>query len=108
MEELFPFAIEAGIDAREYWYYSIPEINATIAANRKKLEIKARMDHKLADLIGASVGRLLSNNAKFPSPAEAYPGLIVPERTVQQDWRLAKERLLRYADAHNAKRRGEK
>lgn len=105
---MFPFAIEAGIDAKEIWYYTIPEINAAIVGYKKRLATKAAMDYKLADLIGSSVARLMSQNAKFPKLAEAYPGLIEPERPAQQNWQVAKERLLRYADSHNAKRRGEK
>lgn len=105
---MFPFAIEAGIDAREFWYYTIPEINAAIKGYQKRLATQAAMDHKLADLIGSSVSRLMSKGAKFPSLADAYPGLIEPERPKTQNWQVAKERLLRYADAHNAKRRGNK
>lgn len=105
---MFPFAIEAGIDAKEFWYYTIPEINGTIEGYKKRLATKAAMDYKLADLIGSSVARLMSKTAKFPKLAEAYPGLIAPEVPQTQNWQVAKERLLRYADAHNAKRRGNK
>ena len=105
---MFPFAIEAGVDAREFYEYTIIEINLTIDGYRKKLATKAAMDYKLADLIGASVNRLLSKNAKMPTLHEAYPGLIAPERPAQQDWRVAKQRLLQYAEANNAKRRGVK
>ena len=107
---MFPFAVEAGIDAREYYFYTITEINITIKAYKQRLATKATMDYKLADIIGASVNRLLSKNAKMPTLQETYPGLIVPESPSrkQQDWQIAKERLLRYADAHNAKRRGVK
>lgn len=105
---MFPFAVEAGIDAREFWYYTIAEINMTIEGYKKRLATQAAMDYKLADLVGASVNRLLSKGAKMPSLEEAYPGLIAPGRPIQQNWQTAKQRLLLYAEAHNAKRRGEK
>ena len=107
---MFPFAVEAGIDASQYWYYTIPELNATVEGYRKRLATQAAMDYKLADLIGSSVSRLMSKNGKFPTLEEAYPGLIEPRRPTQQqqNWRVAKERLLQYANAHNAKRRGDK
>lgn len=104
---MFPFAVEAGVDAREFWLYTLPELNATIAGYRKRLATKAALDYKLADLIGASVSRLLDKNGKMPLASEAYPGLIEPERPKQQDWQAVKARLLQYAAAHNAKQRGE-
>lgn len=105
---MFPFAVEAGIDAREYWEYTLLELNVTVAAHRKRLETKAMMDYKLADLIGASVSRLLDKNAKFPTPAEAYPGLIAAGRSQEEiQAEKTKQWLLKYANAHNAKRRGE-
>lgn len=108
MDELFPFAVEAGIEVDKYWHLTIVEINVAVAAYKKRLATKAAMDYKLADLIGSSVSRLLNKGAKFPTIYEAYPGLIEPERPKEQDWQIAKERLLRYAEAHNAKRRGVK
>lgn len=79
----------------------------SIEGYKKRLATRAALDYRMVDLIAPSVNRVLSKNAKFPSAAEAYPGLIELERPAQQDWRIAKERLLRYAEAHNAKRRGE-
>ena len=67
------------------------------------------LQYKLADLIGASVARVISNKAKFPSLYEAYPGAFDEEREAeskrQQDWRITKERLLQYTAAHNIKQK---
>jgi len=82
---LFPFAVEAGIDAREYWFYTIKEINVTLEGYKKRLATRAAMDYKMVDLIGSSVGRLLSKDAKFPSITEAYPGLFDAGRSEEQE-----------------------
>lgn len=109
--ELFPFAVEAGIDAREYWFYTITEINTTIIGYRKRLATKAAMDYRMVDLVGASVGRLIDKSIKFPTFNEAYPAFqsdLKPGRSEPQDkYLIIKDRLLRYAEANNAKRRGE-
>jgi len=63
------------------------------------------MDHRLADLIGLSVNRLINKNATFPSLSEAYPHLLEEGRSEKKDWRVVKQRLLQYAEANNSKRR---
>lgn len=104
---MFPLACRAGIDAREFWYYTLLELNTTVLAYRNNIELRARMDYKLADLIGASVGRLLSKDAKYPTFEQAYPGLGDAGRSEEEERqaKLAKTKawLLTYANAHNAK-----
>ena len=105
-DELFPFAVEAGIDAREYWLYTLAEIQITLKGYKMRLATTAAMNYKQADLISAAVGRLFNKGVKFPPAHEAYPGLIeAPAARSQLDWRIAKQRLMKYAQAHNAKRR---
>lgn len=108
-DELFPFAVEAGIDAREYWLYTISEINMTIEGYHKRLTTKAHMDYKLADLIGISAGRIVSKDIKYPTIEQAYPGLIAgrsQEDEVNMKALRTKSWLMQYALANNA-RRGE-
>lgn len=111
LHKLFPFAVEAGIDARDYWFYTITEINTTVIGYRKRLATKAAMDYRMVDLMGASVGRLIDKGVKFPSFKEAYPAFQEEMNSgrsePQEDYRIIKDRLLRYAAANNAKRRGE-
>lgn len=65
---------------------------------------RAAFDYRLAELVGVSVSRLFGG--KYPAAPEAYPGLL-EQPAGGQDWRIAKERLLRYADNHNRRRRKE-
>lgn len=109
---MFPFACEAGIDAREFWLYTVEEINMTIEGYKKRVATRAALDYRQADIMAMSINRIIAKDARFPTFNEAYPGFALEEqedtgRPKQQDWRIAKARLLQYAEAHNAKRRGE-
>lgn len=55
------------------------------------------MDYRLATLIG------LAFCGKVPALHEAYPGLFDAPDGVQ-DWRIVKDRLMRYAEVHNRAR----
>ena len=54
------------------------------------------MDYQHAGIV---VNLLAGKNRRIQ---EVYPWLF--EQEEKQDWRIAKERLLHYADAHNRKR----
>ena len=77
-----------------------------------RLRSKAQFDYMLADLIGVSSARMMSNEVKFPTLEEAYPGLF--ERKPEEVKALEEEelriqnstnRFLEFAMKHNAKRR---
>ena len=79
-----------------------------------RLRSKAQFDYMLADLIGVSSARMMSNEVKFPTLEEAYPGLF--ERKPEEVKALEEEQLgiqnstdrfLEFAMKHNAKRRNE-
>lgn len=103
--------MEAEIDARDYWDMTYKEIIETIKAyNRRKkadMQFQASIQYRLADLIGASVGRLLDDKIKLPPIEEAFPTLfddIIEKQTrKQQDWRIMKERMKDFASQHNKK-----
>lgn len=119
MERLFngllPAALQCGITVSDFWEMTYGEIVITIKAKneveKNRIREAATLNHHLANLIGLSVARLMDKNAKYPSLQEAFPGMfddIVQEQQApkQQDWRVAKERLMQYAEAHNRKRGG--
>lgn len=83
----------------------------TIKGYHKRLATRAAMDYRMVDLIGSSVARLMSKDAKFPTLEQAYPNLLSSGRPAEQtdeDIKTAriKNWLLTYAEANNAKRRG--
>lgn len=117
-EQLKPQALDSGITIFSFWNMTYGEIVDVIAsANRQRLnqlKERASFDHILADLVGASVGRLMDKNAKFPTLYDSYPTLFKDEiskkevEAPQEEWKLYKARLMKYATAHNEKqRRGE-
>ena len=114
-EDILPPALQSGISISEYWYLTYGEIKATIDAHQANTRLhireQASLHHSLANLIGISASRLMNDKAEYPSLEEAYPGLFSDstlhngEKEAQQDWRLAKARLLQYAEANNKKER---
>ena len=68
--------------------------------------MKAQYDYQLADLIGISVSRLISSNAKYPDIADVYPTLFEKEEepVVKDDtMTISQNRFLAFAQAHNAR-----
>lgn len=93
------------------------EITTAIKAynNKQKYEMqkKASMDYVLADLIGSSLSRLFSKDAKYPQIHDVYPHLFKEEKQKQekqpqqqQHWQIMKERINAYAS--QKRKRGEK
>lgn len=77
-----------------------------------RLRSRAQFDYMLADLIGVSSARMMSNEVKFPALEDAYPGLFEkkPEEVKaleEEELRIqnSTNRFLEFAMKHNAKRR---
>jgi hypothetical protein len=66
-----------GLSRQEFFNSTLKEITQFVDAYKKqqqnKLEEQAYFDWMLANLIGSSVARLMSKDAKFPKLEEAYP-----------------------------------
>ena len=50
-----------------------------------RMKQKAQFDYSLADLIGASIGRLFDNNVKYPTIYEVYPTLFEEEKNTPNE-----------------------
>ena len=77
-----------------------------------RLKSRAQLDYVLADLIGVSVARIMSNDVKYPSIEEVYPTLFEPNEKEKQDEMIQQKkneasanRFLQFALQHNAKLR---
>lgn len=79
-----------------------------------RMKSRAQFDYMLADLIGISSARIMSNEVKFPTLEEAYPGLF--EKTPAEIKELEEEqkritdstnRFMEFAMKHNSKKRNE-
>jgi hypothetical protein len=66
-----------GLSRQEFFNSTLKEVTQYVEAYKKqqqnKLEEQAYFDWMLANLIGNSVARLMSKDAKFPKLEEAYP-----------------------------------
>ena len=104
-----------GIGFDEFYDYTFAEFLITVEAYNKKkkdeLREKAQMDYILADLIGASVARLLDKRSKYPKFEKVYnftekssdfdkKSAEKPEK----NWDREVAFLYHYAAVHNAKR----
>lgn len=103
----------AGIKIDEYWELTYGEINMYIKAYnmRKEEELKQQLTvaHAQADLIGASVARLMDSNAKYPTLFDAFPDLFKQEKEqydqlmAEKAWKIQLARLMEYSQSHNKK-----
>lgn len=99
-----------GLSRQEFYQSTLKEITQCVESYKQqqqsKMEEQAYFDWQLANLIGVSVARLLSKEAKFPKLEEAYPfingtedkpkldehGMTVEERqtnTMILEWAMA-------------------
>lgn len=107
IREAYKSAMTAGILPTVFWESTLREVQDMIdgiyRAEKEELKVSASMNYSLAILIGHAVQCCFSKGSKMPEIHEVYPNLF--EAPKQQDWRITKERMLRYANAHNEKRR---
>ena len=104
IETTLPAALDAGMTPTAFWTATITEIRQVLESRerclKREMQQQAALDYRHAYLVAALFG------GKSPSIHEVYPALFEEEK--KQDWRIAKERLLRYAEAHNKKMGGGK
>lgn len=91
-----------------FWDSSLAEILEIVQARqqyeKEQLIVQASLTHKLADLIGISVGRLMDKNATYPTFEQVFPNFSETEqKTEDESWKLYKQRMMVYTANHNAK-----
>lgn len=102
-----------GIGMREEDFYSstLAQVTRYIEAYNKQqqneLQEKAYFDYQLANLIGVSVSRLLSKDAKYPSFEKAYPFINQSAQAKEdnEEWEMEVQhhRLREWAEQMNKK-----
>lgn len=85
-------ALDSGISEYEFWNMTLIELERAIASKRRMEKLRAKekasYDYVLANLIGQSVARIYSKDAKYPEIYEAYPSLF--DREVVEESRQEK------------------
>lgn len=87
---------------------SVGEVERYLKGVEWRMKLKAQFDYSLADLIGISAARMVSNDVKFPTIGEAYPTLFAKqEQEEASKEQIATQnsvnRFLEFAAKHNAK-----
>lgn len=78
-----------------------------------RMRSQAQFDYSLANLIGISVARIMSNDVEYPAIEKVYPDLFeaVVEDSEQAQEEIATQNsinhFMEFALKHNAKMRGE-
>ena len=101
-------AINVGLSEFDFWEMTKAEIERYLEGAVWREKQKAQHNYVLADLVGASVARIMSSDAKYPPIEEVYPSLFVKPEEVdvkKEDVNITDSvnRFLAFAKAHNAK-----
>ena len=108
-------ALDIGICERDFWEMTFAEIERAAESwqrsQKREQQEKARFTYILADLVGHSVSRIYSQNAKMPSLTEAFPSLFEAsaeeqEKQAEATAELSALRFMQFAQAHNKKKGG--
>lgn len=109
-------AINVGLTEFDFWEMTIAEVQRYVDGAVWRMRTKAQYDYMLADLIGISVSRVMSNEVQFPSIASVYPNLfeaeaeeVVAAREEEIAITNSTNRFMEFALKHNAsvKQKGE-
>lgn len=105
-------AINLGLSEFDFWEMTVAEVVRYTEGATWRLKNKAQFDYVLADLIGASVSRIMSSEAKYPPIEEVYSVLFKPTDEVKQNEveqekvdEASANRFLQFALQHNARMR---
>lgn len=111
-EKLLQPAINAGLSEFEFWDMTVAEVMRYTEGAVWRMKQKAQFDYVLADLIGVSVARIISKDAKYPPIEEVYPMLFeidkdeaLKDAVHQKQVEASANRFLQFAMKHNAKMR---
>lgn len=91
MEAWLNSLLDLGLSEWQFWDMTLAEINRYAESRhrvqKKEAQEKAAADYVLADLIGHSIARIYSSEAKYPEIYDVYPAIF--DKAVMEE---AKER----------------
>lgn len=102
--------MECGVDPVRFWDMTYGEIITQIKAYRQKEKVQMQLQAMFIYKLGSLVGIAFNDPKKYPSNVkQAFKEMGIFDEdiniTKQQDWRIMKERMNRYAYLH--RKRGE-
>ena len=111
-----PLLFKNGIKYDEFYSHTFGELlelfNVYLEIENDNRKDEAYSVYNLANLIGISVGRLMSKDNKYPKIEEVFPHLFVEEAKAKKekdvDYRDSQIKMMALADMVNAERRRKK
>lgn len=83
-KDMLKACLDAGMDENEFWDSTYREILNYMRSYKRRRELEYKeiisTNHILGDMIGLSVSRLFSKEAKYPSVVEMFPSLYKEEQ----------------------------
>lgn len=77
-------ALDMGLSEWQFWDMTLGELDryaeSQVRVQKRKAQEKALADYRLADLIGYSIARIYSQEAKYPEIYDVYPAVFDRER----------------------------
>lgn len=99
-----------GLDESKFWDMTVAEIQRYMEGAVWRMRSQAQFDYTLANLIGVSTARIMSNGVEMPPIEQVYPNLFEEEKeesVIQaiEDKKMedSKNRFLEFALQHNAR-----
>jgi hypothetical protein len=106
-------AINVGLDEERFWNMTVAEIQRYMDGAIWRMKQQAQFDYTLANLIGVSVARIMSNEVNYPQIEEIYPELfedIIKEKQRQKEEEViinkSVNNFLAFAMKHNSRLKG--
>lgn len=114
METWLEDLLDMGLSEAEFWDMTLAEINRFADSYRRvqkrQAQEKAYADYHLADLIGYSIARIYSSEAKYPEIYEVYPAIFdkkaIEEAKAKENEKQLKVWLQGLAESSNKTREG--
>jgi len=83
LEKELEGALDIGLTEWQFWDMTLAELHRCAESfqrvQKRKLQEKAIADYRLADLIGYSMARIYSSEAKYPEIYDVYPVIFDKE-----------------------------
>lgn len=109
-QKLLQPAINVGLSELDFWNMTKAEIERYVEGAIWRMRSQAQFDYCLADLIGISVARVMSDDVEYPPIEKIYPTLfddVVKEQKQRQEEELrmvdSTNRFMEFALKHNAR-----
>jgi hypothetical protein len=106
-------SINLGLDEERFWEMTVAEIQRYMDGAIWRMKSQAQFDYSLANLIGVSVARIMSNDVSYPQIEEVYPDLFedeIKEKRRQKEEELkinnSVNNFMAFAMKHNSKIKG--